>query len=125
MRERNLYGYCGNSPSNQTDPSGLEWVWPWDPDAVWWWPFGPSKPKPPPEPPIMPPGPPGITEFSGGLGCAGEALQADKQEAYYKNMMQKYPEEICPEEHRKWKRFYENCKRMREEARKKRAEKKK
>ena len=24
MRERNLYGYCGNSPLTLTDPAGLE-----------------------------------------------------------------------------------------------------
>lgn len=21
------------------DPGGNDWVWPWDPDAEWWWPF--------------------------------------------------------------------------------------
>ncbi len=29
MRERNLYGYCGNSPTNATDPTGLQSIVYW------------------------------------------------------------------------------------------------
>ena len=30
-----MYRYAGNNPVNGNDPSGLEWVWPWDPNASW------------------------------------------------------------------------------------------
>ena len=41
----NLYAYVFNSATNHTDPSGL-FVWPWDPNAQWWFglpnPFAPN-----------------------------------------------------------------------------------
>ncbi len=33
--DTNLYRYVGNSPTIRIDPSGLKWVWPWDPRANW------------------------------------------------------------------------------------------
>jgi RHS repeat-associated protein len=30
-----LYRAVGNMPTGRTDPSGLDWVWPWDPRADW------------------------------------------------------------------------------------------
>jgi len=38
----NLYEYVGDSPITRTDPAGFDWVWPWDPNAVWWGPFAPD-----------------------------------------------------------------------------------
>ena len=31
----NVYAYCYDSPPTRNDPSGLAWVWPWDPNASW------------------------------------------------------------------------------------------
>ncbi len=31
----NLYRALGNMPTGRTDPTGLDWVWPWDPRADW------------------------------------------------------------------------------------------
>lgn len=32
----NLGEYVSGAPSNRHDPGGLDWVWPWDPNAEWW-----------------------------------------------------------------------------------------
>ncbi len=48
--DTNLYRYCGNSPTNAVDPSGLL-VPPWDANAHWVWPFSywnKSAPEPAP-----------------------------------------------------------------------------
>ena len=33
--DTNLYRYVFNSPTSAKDPTGLEWVWPWDSRANW------------------------------------------------------------------------------------------
>jgi hypothetical protein len=35
--DTNLYRYVFNSPTNAVDPTGQDWVWPWDKTAQWSW----------------------------------------------------------------------------------------
>jgi RHS repeat-associated protein len=61
--QTNLYVYCGNSPTNASDPSGCDWSFnPYNPDFfVWHWLSGnPDQPAPTPTPP-----PPTLPEPSG------------------------------------------------------------
>jgi uncharacterized protein RhaS with RHS repeats len=34
--DTNLYRYVGNCPTNVTDSSGEDWVYPWEDGANWW-----------------------------------------------------------------------------------------
>ena len=100
----NPYRNCLNSPTNLTDPNGLDAKDPswWDNIKNWFWTVtGYGAPA-------------GSGEVAGGLACVGEMFQPNNVENYLKKRMD-LEIEGTPE-WEKWKRRWEECKRMRQEA---------
>jgi RHS repeat-associated protein len=114
-----VYAYVDGSPLVRTDPTGEGW-WPWE-WPIWPWNWGDDAVD----------GcatcggagaPAGTGEAAGGLGCIAEMCQPNNIENYLKRQMDIYELAGPKSEYLNWKRRYEKCRKMREDAAKKRAE---